>query len=78
MDSWPCCLPVLKATSQIEVNTVVDVTTAEEFPQSVERMLGCRIGLIISSTIVNIVGMECLARIRVGIRAVGMIIIGSV
>ena len=41
-------------------------------------MLSRGVGLIISAAIVNVIGMECLTRIWIGIWTVGMVIVGSV
>jgi hypothetical protein len=50
----------------------------EQLFQSVEWVFGCRVALIVTSAIVDIIGLEGLSRIRIWIGAMGVVVVCSV
>jgi hypothetical protein len=50
----------------------------EQLFQSVKWVFGCRVALIVTSAIVDIIGLEGLSRIRIWIRTMGVVVVCSV
>jgi len=70
--------PVLKPSSKVKVDAVIEMTGTKKLLQRVERVLACAVILVDGAAIVHLIRREGMTWIRVHVLSMAMIVVGSI